>query len=84
MSPTSILGCFTGPVPRALRALLVMSLAASLGAGCFFGGEGGNKEGGSWDDFPNPAANTCGDITPAQMKRADSLMKLSDPGLAVA
>lgn len=71
---------------RAIRAtlpILLMALAMALGAGCFFEGPSSNKDGGTWDDFPNPKMNQCGDITPAQMGRADTLVFAAGPKLEV-
>lgn len=62
---------------------LLLALAVATGSGCFFGDDGAaSGGGGSWDDFPNPSANQCGDITPDQMKKADALMAGANPKLS--
>lgn len=45
-----------------------------LGA-CLFQGKESAHGGGGWDDFPNADQNLCGDITPDQMAKADSLVQ---------
>lgn len=73
--------------PISLAACLAATLAALATvsiSGCFFGSDDAPKsnQGGSWDDFPNPSANMCGDISPAQMKTADSLLGQIGPRTA--
>lgn len=69
--------------PKFLLKCLLLALAVAMGSGCFFGDDGAaNGGGGSWDDFPNPSANQCGDITPDQMKKADALMAVANPKLS--
>lgn len=71
-SATRIAGAFRG-----VTALLLLLCLA----GCFFASDdtAAASPGGTWDDFPNRLANTCGDITPAQMSAADSLVGAAQP-----
>ncbi len=57
------------------RLMAALSCALLLGA-CLFQSNDkvANKEGGGWDDFPNADQNLCGDLTPAQLTAADSLV----------
>lgn len=68
--------------PAGLLCAAIPLAAGLLVAGCFFDGGKAAGGGGSWDDFPNPKVNQCGEITPDQMGRADALVEAAGPHFA--
>lgn len=64
-----------------LAARMTAALIVLAFCGCIFQDKdrSANNKGGGWEDFPN--ANLCGDLTPAQMAKADSLVSAAKPHL---
>jgi hypothetical protein len=62
---------------RLAAALIVLAFC-----GCIFQDKDRSaSKGGGWEDFPNARMNLCGDLTPAQMAAADSLVLAAKPYL---